>query len=412
MEDAIMAKYQGTTGNDTLVGANEKNLFDNFGIGHDVVTGGSADDVFHLTPDDITDTVDGRGGNDTIDYSGSKYAVGIDLMHGSVTATFHHQYPISYDATVTVTQVQNIENATGSVYGDTIYGTNGSNTLDGNSGDDYLYGLDGSDTLIGGEGADHLYGGAGIDTVDYSSAPSSDWLLPGNIDVNGVFVNLRDNVGLNSDAQGDTYVSVENVRGSAFTDLIGGDGQSNALYGNAGDDVICGFGGADYLDGGDGIDTLSYYASPSGVAVNLGTNNVSGGDAAGDTILNFENVIGSNYADKLLGSGGDNVLDGQGGDDILRGGAGSDTFRFGPASTQFPDSALGHDTILDYTVGVDHLKFDNQFVHSVSDLQFAQNGSDTVITYFDEAATASITLTNVSETQLLAHAQTDFIFVI
>jgi Ca2+-binding RTX toxin-like protein len=412
---------QGTAGNDSL---DFSYLSDSWYAvdyvslgGNDKVIGTIFNDSFTLGKD--AEVIDGGRGWDTVNYMYSTSKVYVDL-----TSQVQHGGYAEGD------QLYNIENVTGSKYADTLVGNAGANTLDGGdgfdtlrggdgddtlygrSGTDTLYGDAGNDTLIGGADADKIDGGAGIDTVDYSAAPSSVWeYLPGH-HIDGVFVNLTGGQGLNSDAAGDTYANVENIRGSAFADIIVGDGQDNALYGNAGDDVLCGLGGADYLDGGDGIDTLSYYHSTAGVTVNLGTNQVSGGDATGDTILNFENVIGSYYADFIIGSGGDNVLDGQGGNDILAGGAGFDTFRFGAASSSIPESALGHDTILDYMVGVDHLEFDNQYVHSISDLHFIQNGSDTIITYFDEAAPAAITLAGVNLQALLAHAQTDFIFIL
>jgi Ca2+-binding RTX toxin-like protein len=412
---------QGTTGDDSL---DFSYLSDSWYAvdyvslgGNDKVIGTIFSDSFTLGKD--AEFIDGGKGWDTVNYGNSTAAVSVDL-----TGQVQHGGYAEGD------QLANIENVTGSKYADTLTGNAGGNVLDGGagadtlhggdgddtlygrSGTDTLYGDGGNDTLIGGADADKIDGGNGIDTVDYSAAPSSVWqYLPGH-QIDGVFVNLTNGQGFNSDANGDTYTSVENVRGSAFADIIGGDSHDNAIYGNAGDDVLAGLGGADYLDGGDGIDTLSYYHSTAGVTVNLGTNQVSGGDATGDTIVNFENVLGSYNADYLIGSSGDNVLDGQGGNDILAGGAGFDTFRFGPASTAIPESAQGHDIILDYQVGVDHLEFDNQYVTSINDLHFIQEpwGQGTVITYFDEAAPAAIELPGVSLQALLAHAQTDFIF--
>ncbi|MCA9788220.1 MAG: hypothetical protein KC462_00530, partial [Cyanobacteria bacterium HKST-UBA05] len=58
-------------------------------------------------------------------------------------------------------------------------------------------------------------------------------------------------------------------------------------------------GGADTLTGGTGTDTLDYSADAAGVTINLSTNSASGGDAAGDTISGFENVIGGTGDDTL-----------------------------------------------------------------------------------------------------------------
>ena len=52
---------------------------------------------------------------------------------------------------------------------------------------------------------------------------------------------------------------------------------------------------------------------------------VAGGDAAGDTLIDIENLIGSAHADTLVGSDLDNVLEGLAGGDVLDGRGGSDT---------------------------------------------------------------------------------------
>ena len=62
--------------------------------------------------------------------------------------------------------------------------------------------------------------------------------------------------------------------------------------------------------------------------MDLGTGEVSGAHATGDSILNFENIIGSNYADALSGDDGDNVIEGNGGADTLDGGDGADTVSY------------------------------------------------------------------------------------
>jgi Ca2+-binding RTX toxin-like protein len=98
------------------------------------------------------------------------------------------------------------------------------------------------------------------------------------------------------------------------------------LRGNSFDDRLHGGAGADVLDGGSGIDIATYSDSVAGVTVSLvfGAAN-SGGDAAGDTLQQIENVQGSAFADSLTGSSLDNVLRGGAGADQLIGGFGIDT---------------------------------------------------------------------------------------
>lgn len=92
---------------------------------------------------------------------------------------------------------------------------------------------------------------------------------------------------------------------------------NDTIKGNGGDDTIAGLGGADAMDGGSGTDTATYAASTAGVNVSLATGTGTGGDAQGDTLLNFENLTGSSYNDTLEGNSGNNVLDGGNGTDTL-----------------------------------------------------------------------------------------------
>ena len=126
---------------------------------------------------------------------------------------------------------------------DTLYGNEGNDYLEGGSGDDELYGGEGSDVLRGGAGVDRLDGGDGNDTVYYDDSPSE------------VEVDLT-KTGKGGHAEGDTYVSIERVRGSEHNDEIRGTGETNTIRGRGGDDKIYGLGGNDVLLGGAGDDTL------------------------------------------------------------------------------------------------------------------------------------------------------------
>ena len=132
---------------------------------------------------------------------------------------------------------------------DTITGTSQSDTIFGAGGADTLNGGAGADTLEGGAGADTLNGGGGTDTASYANAPGS-----GGLGVTVVMLNAALNTG---DAAGDTYSSIENIRGSAFDDLLAGNNVANFLFGGDGDDTLNGQGGDDELSGGDGEDTLN-----------------------------------------------------------------------------------------------------------------------------------------------------------
>ena len=102
-------------------------------------------------------------------------------------------------------------------------------------------------------------------------------------------------------------------------------------------------------------DTVSYISSDRDVTIDLSpaTDIAIGGHAQGDTITNFENVIGSDHGDELTGSNDDNddptdgmngrnriwgmdgedEIDGGTGTDFIEGGAGADELDGGTNST-------------------------------------------------------------------------------
>ena len=72
--------------------------------------------------------------------------------------------------------------------------------------------------------------------------------------------------------------------------------------------------------------------------MNLDNGQVFGGEAQGDTITGFENILGSGLDDILSGTAGANflsgfdgvdIISGVGGDDIIAGGTGSDELHGG-----------------------------------------------------------------------------------
>ncbi|CAN5525808.1 hypothetical protein BH10PSE7_BH10PSE7_02320 [soil metagenome] len=114
----------------------------------------------------------------------------------------------------------------------------------GNIGDDTLVSGNGDDTFVGGKGADFMGGTNGTDTVDYSAASSR------------VVANLATG-GTIGDAKGDTYGSIEVLKGSKFADQLTGNTKINTLIGNDGNDVLKGGAGRDTLVGGAGADKIT-----------------------------------------------------------------------------------------------------------------------------------------------------------
>ena len=203
-----------------------------------------------------------------------------------------------------------INQVTGTNAAETLNGNAGPDTINALAGNDTLNAFNGNDILRGGLGADILNGGDGFDTADYADSNES------------VFINLFGNPNFGGTAFGDTLISIENIMGSNFNDIIGGNQESNVLNGGNGSDQLTGFGGNDTIDGGDGIDIIQ------GVS---GDNTLIGGEG-GDIIFGgtgIDIINGDAGADTLFGDGSNDTLNGGAGDDALVGGVGDDTLNGG-----------------------------------------------------------------------------------
>ncbi|MAO93166.1 MAG: hypothetical protein CMM81_16705, partial [Rhodospirillales bacterium] len=253
---------------------------------------------------------------------------------------------------------------------DTIDGGAGSDTIFGGVGDDVIDGGTGDDVINGGTGADTIDGGAGSDTIDYSSSDE------------GVIIDFQNGIVSGGDAEGDSLTGIENITGSAHDDTLTGDAGDNRIQGGA---------GADTLDGGAGNDTLDYSDSDEAVTINFESGTVTGGDATGDQIANFENMLGSDFNDTLVGDDGDNRIDGGKGSDLLSGGDGADIFVLGSPGD-------GIDTITDFNIA----EGDRLDVSSVVNM----NDVDDIANYLkieDDGAGNSTVMVNTSGDGEAAH---------
>ncbi len=178
-----------------------------------------------------------------------------------------------------------------------------------------------------------ITGGTGVQAFGNSVLTGTD-LVNGNFN----WVAGDGDNALSGSLLGDTLVG-----GDGNDTLVGGAG-ADSLEGGANDDVILGGAGADFIDGGDGTDTVSYATSATGVTIELGAGVGSGGDAAGDTIANVENIIGSAFDDVLIGNADSNDISGEGGADLVSGSVGNDTLS-GGAGDDTLNGGAGDDTI-------------------------------------------------------------------
>src|SRR3546814_19496017 len=96
--------------------------------------------------------------------------------------------------------------------------------------------------------------------------------------------------GSGGDAEGDTYIAIENVIGSSYGDIIiGGSSANVTLDGGDGDDTIVVNASNTTVIGGGGSDTVSYANATAAVKVNLQTGPGEGG-AAGATDVDAKRV--------------------------------------------------------------------------------------------------------------------------
>ena len=322
---------------------------------------------------------------------------------------------------------------TGTAGGDILVGTDDDDIISGAGGDDVIAGRGGDDLLNGGPGDDMITSGAGQDLVngglgnDIITLIGDGSVANGNAGDDVFFIGVEGGLDLvfNGGAGFDTVdlgeldgtipftftvSSVEEVFGSEFQDFfffngrvtvsgrggndtITGSGFADTISGDDGDDFIFGGGGADVLGGGAGIDFLQYnlLAATEGVTINLSNNTASGGDAQGDAISGFENVVGTlEGEDSLTGNGlnnelfslgGNDTVNGLGGDDLLAGGAGNDTLNgnagdddlFGEAGEDELIGAAGDD-LLAGGAGNDTLNGG-----AGEDDLFGEDGDDTLI---------------------------------
>lgn len=293
---------------------------------------GTIGNDFLISTADPFDLINGSLGVDTVSYVLASSGVSVDLSLAGFQAV---------GGGLGSDQLISIENLIGTGFNDTLRGNSGANELSGGLG---------SDLLRGSTGNDLLNGGGGMDTADYSG-------LGGPVRLGAFGALFKGALGT------DQLVDIETIIGSSgsgdtidhsgavapalgtSTDLRSGDvtvrgliaplplrfsvSQFENVIGSGFADTIGGNGGTNTLNGGAGIDTLTYAGATAAVRVSLATTLAQNtlGDGV-DTISNVENLTGSNFNDTLTGTSGNNVLSGGLGADVLTGGLGADVFRY------------------------------------------------------------------------------------
>lgn len=331
---------------------NSSNYFDNivyggagddeiiiYGEGNNTVYGGSGND--NIKPWFAEGHFDGGAGKNTIDYSNiavSPVTLNIDLLNNSAvladdSPSYAHQ------------EVFNIQNVVGTDGNDTIIGNSQDNMLSGGDGNDSIEAGSGNNQLIGGSGNDILVGGTGNDTM------------------------------IGGDGDDEFRVT-------------GGTGRINDL-GKGNDELIVSSGGDVHAivvdDWTPGTTTVNNGSAslqlqfPNGTAPNIVDLSNVGGTSGWEITGNDEgnNLTGSDNSDTITGGSGNDTINGGPGADTLTGGNGDDYFVF----ANFTDM----DTITDFGTGNNLLYLDiasgTAATNGVGDLFLVDTGGDNTAAY-------------------------------
>ncbi len=173
------------------------------------------------------------------------------------------------------------------------------------------------------------------------------------------------------------------ITGSVADNLILGSAGNDSLSGEDGSDRLRGDAGFDTLNGGDGSDYALFNTSREGLVVDLSDASNNTGQAATDTLVSIENIIGSAFDDVLTGDDGDNILLGRGGVNTLEGGLGNDTYDWdydytrGTGDTLVEQADGGIDTVIMNEVYAQELwdNFENIKVAADYNLSFSFLGN-------------------------------------
>ncbi|MHC0062040.1 beta strand repeat-containing protein [Nostoc sp. UIC 10890] len=356
--DSQNNQLTGLAGNDLIDGRGGNDSIDG-GLGNDTLFGGAGDDTFKGGQGD--DSIDGGDGTDTADYSKLGKTITLSGV-GTVTKAdglgkdqlFQVEKVIA-DASVanntidasaslagvaanadlqaqtisalnvpglgTLTfNVVNFDNVIGTINNDTLKGDGQKNQLTGLTGNDLIDGRGGDDLIDGGQGRDTLLGGAGNDIIKGSQ---------GNDSINGGVG--TDTVDYSKLGQTITLSEVGTVK------KAGGLGQDTL---SQVEKIIA--------DASVANNTIDASASLAGVSITvnlqsqtLTANNVPGLGTLPFTVVNFDDVIGTNESDFIAGDSQSNKLTGLAGNDTFKGSRGNDSINGGKGFDTVDYSSLG-----------------------------------------------------------------------
>ncbi len=315
--------------------------------------------IAHAEAANDTLTINGLGGNDTIDASALKAGQVNLVINGG-------------DGNDTIT---------GSAGNDTIIGGRGTDVAKLGAGDDtFVWNPgDGSDTVDGQSGTDTLlFNGSNVSekmTISANGTHATLFRDVGNITMD---LNSVEHVQLNALGGADT-ITVNDLTGTGLSQVAidlgaqagisGGDGQQDTIVinGTSGNDVITltESNGVLTVSGLSSTVTIANFESTDQIVINgLGGDDVINASQLGSVVQLTEN--GGDGADVLIGSAGNDMLNGDAGDDVLIGGAGQDVLDGGTGNNILIQSAISKPPLAstgdssplgqyDGTAGEDHI---------------------------------------------------------
>lgn len=300
------------------------------------VVGGAGNDVIYANPN--VEVVDGGAGDDVIygDLPEEGTAIGAKTEAGVAAPTYVPAEGARPSAAAAASIAEKECKA-----GVSCYGGDGSQKLIGSSGADKIFGQRGNDILEGRAGNDQLFGGVGDESL--ISGEGGNDLLSGGL-------------------------GTDQLNGNQESDLIRGDGTIDTIEdtGPSGTDTLSfatgvtpGFHGAVSianfpadsesaergvyvrLDGAEGL----CGTDSSGAALEACNNDARyGGGSDHLSVSGFENVIGSPFADYIVGSNKVNRIDGGGGADVIYGKGENDEI-YGGADGDYLNGEEGTDLV-------------------------------------------------------------------
>jgi len=312
------AWIRGTSGNDSISGTGDAEIFD-AGAGNDTISGGAGSDTYIFGVGSGNDTVNDWGWD-----AGTDTARLVGLNASDVTFSRD-----GYDLTIKINStgetlkatsefrdndgVDQVQFANGTVW-------NRSQITDaawirGTSGNDSISGTGDAETFDGGPGNDTISGGAGSDTYIFKVGSGNDTVNEWDWDAGTDTAKL---LGLNS-----SDVSLSRVN----NDLV-------ITINSSGETLKA---SSQFSSGAHGFDQIQFADGTVWGRTAITQNTFTYGTSGNDT------WTGTSGIDAYDGGAGNDTINGAGGDDSPRGGAGNDVLT-GGAGNDIPDGGTGNDT--------------------------------------------------------------------